>query len=120
MFGFQNLEIYQLAKEIVKYNYKLTKKFPDDERFALVQQMNRASVSIPSNLAEGTSRRSPKDQMHFINISYASLMELVCQTEIALELSYIEQSEYEELIKMATNLSVKMSNFHRNIEKKNS
>lgn len=113
MFGFQKLKIYQLAKEIVKYNYKLTRKFPSVEKFALVQQMNRAAVSVPSNIAEGTSRKSNKDKAHFINISYGSLMELVCQMEIALELEYIEQSEYDEFIKMVKNLSVKMSNFVR-------
>lgn len=113
MFGFQKLQIYQLAKEIVKYNYKLTKKLPNEEKFALVQQMNRAAVSIPSNIAEGTSRKSNKDKAHFINISYGSMMELVCQMEIALELGYIEQSEYDEFVKMTKNLSVKMSNFIR-------
>ncbi len=115
MFGFQKLQIYQLAKEVVKYNYKLTRKFPSEEKFALVQQMNRAAVSVPSNIAEGTSRKSNKDKAHFINISYGSLMELVCQMEIALELEYIEQKEYDEFIKMVKNLSVKMSNFIRTI-----
>lgn len=113
MFGFQKLEIYQLAKEIVKYNYKLTKKFPGEEKFALVQQMNRAAVSVPSNIAEGTSRKSNKDKAHFINIAYGSLMELVCQMEIALELGYIEQSEYDEFVRKTKNLAVKMSNFVR-------
>lgn len=115
MFSFQKLQIYQLAKEIVKYNYKLTKKFPSEEKFALVQQMNRAAVSLPSNIAEGTGRKSNKDKAHFINIAYGSLMELVCQMEIALELEYIEQSEYDEFIKKAKNLSVKMSNFLKTI-----
>ncbi len=115
MFGFQKLQIYQLAKEVVKYNYKLTKNFPSEEKFALVQQMNRAAVSVPSNIAEGTSRRSNKDKAHFINIAYGSLMELVCQMEIALELEYIEQIEYEEFITMVKNLSVKMSNFLKTI-----
>lgn len=115
MFGFQKLQIYQLAKEIVKYSYKLTKKFPSEEKFALVQQMNRAAVSVPSNIAEGTSRKSNKDKAHFINIAYGSLMELVCQMEIAVELGYIEQSEYDGFIKMAKNLSVKMSNYLKTI-----
>ena len=84
MFGFQKLQIYQLAKEIVKYNYKLTKKFPSEEKFALMQQMNRSAVSVPSNIAEGTSRKSNKDKAHFINIAYGSLMELICQMEIEL------------------------------------
>lgn len=115
MFGFQKLQIYQLAKELVKYNYKQTKTFPSEEKFALVQQMNRAAVSVPSNIAEGTSRKSNKDKAHFINIAYGSLMELVFQMGIALELGYIEQSEYDEFVKMVKNLSVKMSNYLKTI-----
>jgi four helix bundle protein len=111
MFSFQKLEIYQLAKEIVKYNYKLTKKFPSEEKYALVQQMNRAAVSIPSNIAEGVSRRSIKEKVHFINVSYGSLMELICQMEIAYELNYIDEKEYKQFTQTAKNLSVKMSNF---------
>lgn len=115
MFSFQKLQIYQLSKEIVKYNYKITKKFPSEEKYALIQQMNRAAVSVPSNIAEGTSRRSDKEKAHFINISYGSLMELVCQMEISLELEYIEQGEYDEFIRMARNLAVKLSNFLKTI-----
>ncbi|WP_373899180.1 four helix bundle protein [Haloimpatiens sp. FM7315] len=115
MFGFQKLQIYQLAKEIVKYNYKLTNKFPSLEKYALVQQMNRAAISVPSNIAEGTSRNSNKDKAHFINIAYGSLMELVCQMEISLEMEYIDQNEYEEFIAMVKNLSVKMSNYLKTI-----
>lgn len=111
MFGFQKLEIYQLAKEIVKYNYKVTRQFPNDEKYALVQQMNRAAVSIPSNIAEGTSRRSTKEKIHFINISYGSLMELICQMEISLELGYIDENEYKTFINLARNLAVKLSNY---------
>jgi four helix bundle protein len=117
MFSFQKLEIYQLAKEIVKYNYKLTKKFPSEEKYALVQQMNRAAVSIPSNIAEGASRRSVKEKVHFINISYGSLMELICQMEIAYELNYIYEEEYKQFSEMAKNLSVKMSNFIARIKR---
>jgi len=115
MFVFQRLKIYQLAKEIVLSNYKLVKKFPSEEKYALVQQMNRAAVSIPSNIAEGISRKSNKDKAHFINISYGSLMELICQMEIALELNYISDEEFNNFTKMARNLSVKMSNFQKTI-----
>jgi len=115
MFAFQKLKIYQLSKELVLYNYKLVKKFPVEEKYALVQQMNRAAVSIPSNIAEGTSRRSKKDKAHFINISYGSLMELICQMEIALELNYISDNEFDDFSKMARNLAVKMSNFQKAI-----
>jgi four helix bundle protein len=115
MFGFQKLEIYHLSKDIVKDNYRLVKKFPNEEKFALVQQMNRAAVSIPSNIAEGTSRKSNKDKAHFINIAYGSLMELICQMEISLEIGYIEQREYDDFVKKSKNLAVKMSNYLRTI-----
>lgn len=111
MFGFQKLEIYHLSKEIVKDHYRLVKQFPSEEKYALVQQMNRAAVSIPSNIAEGTSRRTNKDKAYFITIAYGSLMELICQMEISLEIGYIEQQEYDEFLKRAKNLAVKLSNF---------
>ena len=113
VFGFQRLEIYKLSKEIVKYNYKLTSRFPNGEKFCIVQQMNRAAISVSSNIAEGTSRNSNKEKVHFINIAYGSLMELVCQMDISLDLGYIEESEYNKFIKMVKNLSVKMSNYIR-------
>lgn len=118
MFGFQKLEIYHLAKEIVKYNYTLTKGFPDEERFALAQQMNRAAVSVPSNIAEGVSRRTIKDKLHFISISYGSLMELTCQMEIAHELGYIDKEKYSSYLALARNLSVKLSNYKNALDKK--
>ena len=115
MFSFQKLDIYQIAKEVVKLNYQLVKKFPGEEKYALSQQMCRAAVSVPSNIAEGCSRKSNKDKAYFISISYGSLMELVCQMEIALEVGYIEHSEYEKFVKLARNLAVKLSNFTRTL-----
>ncbi len=113
MFGFQKLEIYNLSKEIVKDTYRLVKKFPSEEKYALAQQMTRAAVSVPSNIAEGTSRKSNKDKAHFINISYGSLMELVCQMEIALDIGYIDQSDFDEFVKKVKHLSVKINNYTR-------
>lgn len=75
VFSFQKLEIYSLSKELVKIIYELTNKFPDKEKFALVLQMNRAVISIPSNIAEGTSRKGLKDKLNFVNYSYSSLLE---------------------------------------------
>ena len=76
-----------------------------------MKQMNRAAVSIPSNIAEGMSRKNDKEKAHFIKIPYGSLMELICQMEMALELNYIGQTEYDEFIKKAKNLAIKMTNF---------
>jgi len=84
-FGFQKPEIYQLSKELVKDIYKLSRSFPWDEKYALAQQLNKAAVSVAYNIAEGTSSNGYQEKIHFINISYSSLMVIVCQTEIAFE-----------------------------------
>jgi four helix bundle protein len=97
------LEIYQLSKELVKDIYKLSSSFPSDEKYALVQQINRAAVSVVSNIAEGTSRNGSQEKIHFINVSYSSLMEIVCQTEIAFELGYLTKDAFENISKMAKN-----------------
>ena len=89
IFGYRKLIAYQKAKEIVKITYKFIKKFPTDERFALCDQLRRASVSITSNIAEGINRYSAKDKAHFIEMAYGSLMEVSSQFEIAEDLGYI-------------------------------
>ena len=89
VFGFRRLIAYQKAKEVVKRTYKLLRKFPAEERYAMCDQLRRASVSITSNIAEGVNRYSVKDKSHFIEIAYGSLMEVSSQFEIAEELGYI-------------------------------
>jgi len=93
VFGYRKLIAYQKAKEVVKRTYKLMKKFPADERYAMCDQLRRASVSITSNIAEGVNRYSVKDKSHFIEMSYGSLMEVSSQFEIAEELGYISNDE---------------------------
>ena len=117
MFSFQKMKIYQLAKELAIYSYQLTEKYPQNERYAIMNQINRAAVSVPSNIAEGTSRRSNKEKLNFINIAYGSLMELVCQMEISYELKYITKEENDTIIQKTKNLSVKMSNYKNYLEK---
>lgn len=89
VFGYRKLVAYQKAKEVVKMTYKLIKKFPSDERYAMCDQLRRASVSITSNIAEGINRYSAKDKAHFIEMAYGSLMEVSSQFEIAEDLKYI-------------------------------
>ena len=92
-FGYRKLIAYQKAKEVVKHTYKLLRKFPAEERYAMSDQLRRASVSITSNIAEGINRYSVKDKAHFIEIAYGSLMEVSSQFEIAEELNYITSDE---------------------------
>ena len=93
IFGYRKLIAYQKAKEVVKHTYRLLKKFPAEERYAMSDQLRRASVSITSNIAEGINRYSVKDKSHFIEMSYGSLMEVSSQFEIAEELGYITAEE---------------------------
>ena len=93
VFGYRKLVAYQKAKEVVKHTYQLLKKFPSQERYALCDQLQRASVSITSNIAEGINRYSVKDKTHFIEIAYGSLMEVSSQFEIAEDLGYISSEE---------------------------
>lgn len=93
VFGYRRLIAYQKAKEIVKQTYKLLKKFPAEERWALCDQLRRSSVSITSNIAEGVNRFSVKDKAHFIEIAFGSMMEVSSQMEIAEELGYITTDE---------------------------
>lgn len=89
VFSYRKLIAYQKAKEVVKRTYKLLKKFPSEERYAMCDQFRRSSVSITSNIAEGINRFSVKDKVHFIEIAFGSLMEVSSQMEIAEELGYI-------------------------------
>ena len=91
---FKNLIVYQKSKDLVKQVYALLKQFPDDERFALCGQMRRAAISVPSNIVEGMARLSTKDQSHFLNIAYGSLMELYAQLDIAHDLGYLSENEF--------------------------
>lgn len=109
---FKNLIVYQKSKELVKQVYALLKQFPDDERFALCGQMRRAAISVPSNIVEGMARLSNKDQSHFLNIAYGSLMELYAQLDIAHDLGYLSEDDFikieasiDEIDKMIVSLS---------------
>jgi len=94
-FTFFDLRVYQEAKALVKNVYVLLDKFPRYEIFALGDQLRRAVVSVPSNIAEGSSRFSVKEKVHFIEIAYGSLSETLCQLDIAHDLSYISDEEYD-------------------------
>ena len=93
----KNLKVYQKSKQLVIDIYKLLETFPDAERFALCNQIRRAVVSIPSNIAEGMGRVSDKDQAHFLNIAYGSVMETYAQLDIAHDLGYINDEIFNKL-----------------------
>lgn len=116
VFGYRKLIAYQKAKEVVKRTYKLLKKFPAEERWAMCDQLRRASVSITSNIAEGVNRYSVKDKAHFIEVAYGSLMEVSSQFEIAEELGYItteDRMSIDELIREVARLLSGLQNSYK-------
>ena len=96
-FSYRNLRVYQQSKTFVVFIYDLLKIFPKEENYALCDQLRRAAISIPSNIAEGMGRTSIKEQIHFIEISYGSLNEVMCQLELAQELQYISKVQLEQI-----------------------
>lgn len=80
--------------------YRLVKCFPQEEKFALGDQLRRAAVSVTSNIAEETGRQSLKDQAHFIELSHGSLMEVMSQLDLALDLNYINKEEHQHMEQM--------------------
>ena len=113
MFGFRKLQVWQMARDLVLEIYRLTQTYPSEEKFGLVSQINRAAISVVSNLAEGSGRASRKDQAHFTQISYGSLMELACQLEISKELGFIEEDSWNALNEKMKIVADKLSALRR-------
>jgi len=111
-FGFEKLEVYRQAKDLIKEVYRLTRSFPAEERYGLTSQIRRAALSVASNLAEGQGRLSRRDQAHFSQMAYSSLMEVLCQSDIAHELGYLGTQDLEGMRPMIEILAMKLSALH--------
>ena len=108
-FFYKKVDAYHIAKEYVIYVYSLLKKYPQYENHALCDQIRRAAISIPSNIAEGLGRMAVKERVHFLEITFGSLAEVSCQLDISESLGYISASELQEAETKAEHLSKVMS-----------
>ena len=108
-YSYKNLNVYQEAKMFVVAVYKLLDSFPDTEKFALCNQIRRAAISVTSNIAEGVSRTSNKEKIHFLEIAYASMMEVDSQLDVSIELGYITIEQYELINKQINNIGRQLS-----------
>jgi len=104
-YNFTRLVVWQRAMQLVREVYAVAKHFPADERYALTDQLRRAVVSVPSNIAEGAGRASNKDYSHFLAIARGSLYETLTQLRIACDLGYCEsqpgiESLSDEILRM--------------------
>jgi four helix bundle protein len=112
---YQDLIVWKKAMDLVVRVYELSELFPQKEVFGLTNQLRRAAVSIPCNIAEGQGRLTTKEFMRFLSIARGSLQELETQVLIALRLNYLEESASAELLERTAETSRLMTGLSRSL-----
>jgi four helix bundle protein len=119
MNNFKELQVWQKSRSLVKEIYLLTQKFPKEELFALTQQIRRATVSIPSNIAEGAGRNSNADYARFIDIANGSAFEVETQLILSMDLNYITNEDFEKTNNIVIEIQKMLYNFRNYLANKN-
>jgi len=114
----RKLTVWQASMDFVIEIYKELQAFPTHEKFGLTGQLQRAAVSIPSNIAEGAARRNTRELLQFLYIARGSLSELDTQLEICFRLQYLEKPAYERLVLKLERISKMLSGLIASIAKK--
>ena len=114
-FNYERLTLWQKSRLLVKTIYTLTRSFPNEEKFALTDQIRRAVVSIASNIAEGSGRFSGKEKLHFLSVAYGSLTELSCQLTLACDMNYLGHDQYGSIRLQIEELARIMSGYREAI-----
>lgn len=112
----KTLDAWKLSFRFVKDAYKTTALFPAEEKFGLVSQIRRASVSIPVNIAEGAARKSKKEFLQFLYIAEGSLSELDTLIELSLELNFCPKETAEYLLLSLENISKRIFGLIKKVE----
>jgi four helix bundle protein len=108
-YAFEKLYVWEDIRSMIKDIYKITASFPDQETYGLVIQIRRAAISIGSNLAEGSSRSSFKDQAHFYQFAYSSMMEVLSQLIVSHDLEFISENQYVKIREQIEVISFKLN-----------
>jgi four helix bundle protein len=116
-FNFRKLNVYYSALDLVEYVYEKAGHFPKEEKYALSDQLRRAVVSVPSNIVEGVGRATDKDKAHFVSMAYTSLMEVLCQMEIAYRVKYISEDEFRTAEQRIETVARMLSGLRKSFEK---
>ncbi len=115
MHNYLDLKIWQRSRELVRLIYQLTEAFPKNQQFSLVNQMQRAAVSIPSNIAEGAGRSSDKELVHFLDIANGSAFELETQIFLSFDLGYLRREELDVVILELKEIQKMIYKFRNNL-----
>ena len=113
IFSFEKLKVWQKALELSEFIYIVTQGFPDEERFGLKSQMRRCSVSIISNISEGSGRRSGKDKARFTEMAYSSALELMNQTILSEKLNFVSSKDYGKTRMDLTEITAMLDALHK-------
>lgn len=111
--NYQDLLVWQRAMDLVEICYNLTKHFPKEETFGLTSQLKRASVSVPSNIAEGHGRISRGEYIHFLGIAQGSLRESETQIILAIRLEYIAKEQASPALSKSKEVGILLSKLIR-------
>jgi four helix bundle protein len=114
-FRFEDLEVWQEARRLNREVYRITRRFPAAEQFGLAAQLRRASVSVSSNIAEGSGRNSDRDFAHFLENAYGSLMEVASQLFLAFDEEYVDEATLNAILENARALSAKIAALNRSL-----
>jgi len=112
-YSFEKLDVWNESTDLVVEIYSITKLYPDIERFGLTIQLRRASISIVSNIAEGSGRSSFKDQAHFYQLAYSSLHEVLAQLIVSSKLGYIHSETLQNLRNQIEKISKKLNGLRK-------
>jgi four helix bundle protein len=107
----RDLQIWQKSMDLVTKVYKEAENFPDYEKFGLISQIRRSSVSIPANIAEGFGRRSKKEFRRFLNISMGSLFEIQTELEVSYNLGFLDKETFQNLYEDTHEIERMISSF---------
>ena len=121
IYSFEKLEVWQNARRLSVWVYKITKDFPPEEKYGLVAQMKRAALGVGSNIAEGTSRMTSKDQSPLRTMAFSSTVELLNHLILSNDLFFLTESDYVQgrnLIEKQTFLISQLRNSQQNMNKK--
>lgn len=112
-YPFEKLRVWQSARDLANTTYRASSVFPQREVYGLTSQCNRAAVSVAANIAEGAARQSSKDQAHFSQIAYGSLMELACLFIICKDVGILSDEKEDSLRQSVETVSAKLNALHR-------
>ncbi|MEQ1789195.1 MAG: four helix bundle protein [Rickettsiales bacterium] len=116
--NYRDLEVWQKSISLVTHIYKLTATFPKEELYGLSSQIRRAAISVPSNIAEGNSRRTTKDFMRFLDIAYASVAEVETQIYISNNLGYTTEKQVSSILDDYSEVGKMLNGLLSSLEKK--